>query len=229
MYFHLQYEAGWVCIVNIHLSEYSLEQLNYGGGGWEGWGVQLGCKETLTHLTPPCFLFLFRELPRIIYFHFTQFCSQDVCHKTKLTLCMCEKENQAQGTANWPTNSKRMSVAKRNSKQNSNRFTDLLIHSHNTLFSAVFRNVHSLFKEAAGAPIEADSQAHQAFPQPSQSRTTETNQIITTTMSRFTKTKQKNPQPIPELTILKQTRDTHTVHPFTCERACTCPSAHSAI
>lgn len=47
---------------------------------------------------------------------------------------------------------------------------------------------------------------------PSQSQTAETNQIITITMSHLG---QKNP--IPELTILAQTKVSQTVHPSTCE------------
>lgn len=46
-------------------------------------GVQYGCKETLTHLTPPRFLFLFRERLWTIYFLFTQCLTQDVSHKTE--------------------------------------------------------------------------------------------------------------------------------------------------
>lgn len=53
----------------------------------------------------------------------------------------------------------------------------------------------------------AESQARQAFPQHHKRRTTETNQIITTTMSRFhTQFKKKKEKNIPALTIVKQTK-----------------------
>lgn len=101
-------------------------------------------------------------------------------------------------------------VGESNAIQSSEQLIDLLLHSHNTV-SAELWIVYCLFKQA-GCTNRGSQPNSPGLSSPSQSQTAETNQIITTTMSHLG---QKNP--IPELTILTQTKVSHTVRSFTCE------------
>lgn len=71
--------------------------------------------------------------------------------------------------------------------------------------------VYRLFKQA-NCTNRGSQPSSPGLSSPSQSQSAETNQIITITMSHLG---QKDP--IPELTILAQTKVSHTVRPFTCE------------